>query len=196
MSSIAQHELHLQDERKNDMEIVTKEYIEREYTLACQDYALARNDDQRHEALRTMARLYNIAASAHGFEFADSMTDRKKETPEEAKKAGDHVDLPDGSYHFRVVRMKRGRFPGNDRMSACHMVKLLLAVEDPASKQEEFLTDVLYLNSKMECRLIAFLASIGQKKPGEICRVSWDRIEGSTGKLEIEAGCVKAYLAP
>ena len=174
MSSIAQHGLNLQDERKNDMELVTKEYLEREYRLARQDHDLATSEEAKREALRTMARLYNIAASAHGFDFADSL-----------QKAGDRAGLPAGVYRFQVERMEHGRFPGNKRLSACPMVRLTLAVEDPARGSEMRLEDTLYFNSKTEWKLSAFLTSIGQKKPGESCLPAWDQIEGSTGLLEI-----------
>lgn len=176
MSSIAQHGLNLQDERKNDMELVTKEYLEREYRLARQDHALATSEEAKHEALRTMARLYNIAASAHGFDFAESL---------QKEKAGDRAGLPAGVYRFRVERMERGSFPGNKKLSACPMVRLTLAVEDPARGSEMHLEDTLYLNCKTEWKMSAFLTSIGQKKPGESCLPAWDQIEGSTGLLEI-----------
>lgn len=52
---------------------MTKEYLIRWYGIYKSDYQLAKNDDERFDALRGMRRIMEIAASAYGFEFADSL---------------------------------------------------------------------------------------------------------------------------
>lgn len=50
-----------------------KDYIREQARLAKADYQLARTEDGRNEALRTMHRLSTLAAELYGFAFADSL---------------------------------------------------------------------------------------------------------------------------
>lgn len=52
---------------------VTKEYCVRWYGIYKSDYQLAKSDDGRFVALRSMKRIMDIAASAYGFDFADAL---------------------------------------------------------------------------------------------------------------------------
>ena len=53
--------------------LVSKQYIEREYKLAKLDYQLAKNDDERFLALRSLHQLDIIASLAYGFDYSDSL---------------------------------------------------------------------------------------------------------------------------
>ena len=50
-----------------------KDYIENEYRLAVSDFKLAKNEDEQWDARKRMAKLEQIASSAYGFEYADSL---------------------------------------------------------------------------------------------------------------------------
>lgn len=54
-------------------DMVSKEYIEREYHLAVLDFKVAHNEDEQWEARKTMARLEQIATQEHGFEYSDGL---------------------------------------------------------------------------------------------------------------------------
>lgn len=54
-----------------------KKYIESQYHLAVLDYKLARNEDERWESRKTMARLEQIAAQAYGFTYADELHEKE-----------------------------------------------------------------------------------------------------------------------
>lgn len=61
--------------------LITKEYIEREYHLAMLDFKTAKNEDEQWEARKTMARLEQIAMQEFGMEYADEL--HNKEIPKE-----------------------------------------------------------------------------------------------------------------
>ena len=56
--------------------------------------------------------------------------------------------LPAGVYDFTVESMERGRFPGSEKMAACHKASLKFVVRDKDGS-ERYLFDDLILNSKM-----------------------------------------------
>ena len=55
-----------------------KYYIESQYRLAVLDYKLSINDDQKHDALRRMAKLELIASEFFGFNFCDELGKMKE----------------------------------------------------------------------------------------------------------------------
>ena len=50
-----------------------KDYLIQQYKNARSDYELARTEDQKWEALKSMGRLEALAAELYGFAFADSL---------------------------------------------------------------------------------------------------------------------------
>lgn len=52
---------------------MTKEYLIRWYGIYKSEYQLAKTDNERFDALRGMRKIMEIAASAYGFDFADSL---------------------------------------------------------------------------------------------------------------------------
>ncbi len=96
----------------------------------------------------------------------------------------DFEPLPEGEYEFTVVSMERGRFPGSEKMSACHSASLDLLLKG-ADGKERHVFDTLYLNSKAEWRLSQFFLGIGQKKKGETLKPNWNTVPGSTGRVKV-----------
>lgn len=58
--------------------MVDKGYIESQYRLAVLDFRLAKDEDMRFAALRSMARLEQLASMCYGFDYADSLRDFQK----------------------------------------------------------------------------------------------------------------------
>ena len=58
-----------------------KEYIRNQYRFALLDYEAAGNETERHEALRWLARLTELATLAVGFTFADELREEGRLTP-------------------------------------------------------------------------------------------------------------------
>ena len=50
-----------------------REYLQEQYRLAVLDFKCAANEDEQWQARKTMARLEQIAAQLHGFEYADKL---------------------------------------------------------------------------------------------------------------------------
>lgn len=107
------------------------------------------------------------------------------------EKESEFILLPEGTYDYRIETFERGRFAGSDKMAPCPQANLTLVIKDPASGQEVKVFDTLYLNSKAEWRLSQFFISIGQKKKGEPLVMDWNRVPGSTGKLELSVNRYK-----
>ena len=51
----------------------TKDYLRQQYKLAFSDWQLAGTDQERQQALDSMAKIYNLACQLHGFDFADEL---------------------------------------------------------------------------------------------------------------------------
>ena len=52
--------------------LISKQYIEREYKQAVLEFKCAHTEDDQWDARKTMARLEQIAMQEFGFEYADS----------------------------------------------------------------------------------------------------------------------------
>lgn len=59
-------------------EIVSKEYLEREYRLAILDFKTAKSEEEQWSARKIMARLEEIAAKAFGFDYVDELKNQGK----------------------------------------------------------------------------------------------------------------------
>lgn len=104
---------------------------------------------------------------------------------DQIEKEAEFEVLPEGTYDFVVEAMERGQYNGSERMSACPMASLTLAISDPATGKKGRVFDTLYLHSKAEWRLSQFFISIGQKKKGEAFRPNWTLVPAARGKVEI-----------
>ena len=60
-----------------------KKYIKQQYHLAMLDFITAKNEDERWEARKTMARLEQIAMQEYGFEYADELSQKLKNPDKE-----------------------------------------------------------------------------------------------------------------
>lgn len=58
------------------MEMVTKNYIEREYAQALREFKCAAAEDEQWQARKSMAKLEQIAMQEFGFEYCDLMKQR------------------------------------------------------------------------------------------------------------------------
>lgn len=53
--------------------LISKQYIEKEYKQAVLEFKCAHTEDDQWDARKTMARLEQIAMQEFGFEYADSL---------------------------------------------------------------------------------------------------------------------------
>lgn len=105
------------------------------------------------------------------------------------EKENEFILLPEGDYDFRVEKYERARFAGSDKMPACPMAIVYLAIE-AGNGQSVTVKHNLMLHTKTEWALSAFFGSIGQKKKGEKLKMNWNYVPGSTGRLKLG---VKTY---
>jgi hypothetical protein len=56
-----------------------KNYIEREYRQAVNDFKIAHNENERWECRMRMAQTERVAGELYGFEFADKLAEMKGE---------------------------------------------------------------------------------------------------------------------
>lgn len=93
--------------------------------------------------------------------------------------------LDPGTYAFKVNSFARKRYiPGpNSKLSECDIAELELTVF--ADGREVKIKHDLFMHSKFKYRLSAFFIAIGQKKPGENCRMDWQKVPGSVGVCEV-----------
>ncbi|WP_438832852.1 hypothetical protein [Streptococcus pluranimalium] len=91
--------------------------------------------------------------------------------------------LPAGEYEFEVTKFERGRFNGSEKMPACPKAELTFKIESPEGTA--FVSEQLLLHTKMEWRLSAFFAAIGQKKKGQPLPMNWNNVIGSKGRCKV-----------
>lgn len=96
----------------------------------------------------------------------------------------DFEPLPEGIYGFEIRTMERGRFPGSERMAACHKATIDCIIKD-SNGNERHVFDDLILNSKMEWKLCQFFSCIGQRNKGEKLKPRWNEVVGSKGMFKI-----------
>ena len=58
--------------------LITREYIEREYSQAIIEFQCSHTEDEQWQARNTMARLENIAMHEFGFDYADKLETLKR----------------------------------------------------------------------------------------------------------------------
>ena len=58
--------------------LISKDYIEREYAQAIREYECAKNEDEQWEARKTMSWLEGIALQEFGFDYSDKLEKLKE----------------------------------------------------------------------------------------------------------------------
>ncbi len=111
------------------------------------------------------------------------MEERALAWDDEIEKESEFVLLPPGDYEFEITSLERERFDGSDKMSACPMAVLNLAI---ASKEGRANVQTrLFLHTKAEWKISEFFTSIGLKKKGEKLKMQWNKVVGAKGRCKI-----------
>ena len=109
-----------------------------------------------------------------------------EEVIENPQEQGEFVLLEPGDYEFEVTQMQRDRFEGSDKMSACNMAIVTIAVKNPDMQEYDVRIPVrLFLNKKVEGILCAFFTCIGLRQSGEPLVLAWSKIVGCRGHCRI-----------
>jgi len=88
-----------------------------------------------------------------------------------------------GVADFKIVNMKRDRYNGGAKISACPMVKLEVQLSNDEGRTK--IESTLFLHSDVEWKLSEFFRAIGLKKHGEKIRMDWTAVVGAVGKCEV-----------
>jgi len=100
------------------------------------------------------------------------------------KDSGEFILLPKGDYNFTVTAFERGRHEGSDKLPPCNKAIISLEIESPEGTVT--IRHNLFLHTKTEGMVSAFLVGIGQKKHGERVKPKWAAIVGSKGRAKID----------
>lgn len=76
------------------------------------------------------------------------------------------IDIPDGTYDFKVESIERGRHNGSAKIPACNKMIVHLIIFLP-SGDEGRIQEQLIMWSSLEWKIAQFFTSIGLKKKGE-----------------------------
>lgn len=114
------------------------------------------------------------------------MTDFERELDwdDEISKESEFTLLPEGDYKFTVVKFTRGRHNGSAKLPACKKAELELKVDDGKGNTGTIMHN-LFLHTKTEGMISAFLIAIGQKKHGEPTRPNWNAMVGAQGRCKV-----------
>ena len=92
--------------------------------------------------------------------------------------------MPEGDYKFTVGGFNRGRHNGSAKLAACNKAELELKVDDGKGNTGTILHN-LFLHTKTEGMISAFLIAIGQKKHDEPTRPNWNTMVGAQGRFKV-----------
>lgn len=92
--------------------------------------------------------------------------------------------LPEGEYPFRVEGLERKRYNGGNKLPACPMAELKIAVIGPDGKQA-MVSHRLYLHTRTEGLLCSFFTAIGQRQHGQRLTPNWSRVIGAEGRCKL-----------
>ena len=97
------------------------------------------------------------------------------------------VDIPDGTYDFKVESIERGQHNGSDKIPPCSKLVVRLAVKMPDGSEPTIMEN-FFLWSTVEWKLSSFFICIGMKKKGEpMPACNWmTEIPGRTGRCEVK----------
>ena len=110
--------------------------------------------------------------------------ERELNWDDEISKESEFTLLPEGDYKFTVVGFNRGRHNGSAKLPACNKAELELKVDDGKGNTDTILHN-LFLHTKTEGMISAFLIAIGQKKHGEPTRPNWNAMVGAQGRCKV-----------
>lgn len=110
--------------------------------------------------------------------------ERELDWDDEISKESEFTLLPEGDYKFTVVGFNRGRHNGSAKLPACNKAELELKVDDGKGNTDTILHN-LFLHTKTEGMISAFLIAIGQKKHGEPTRPNWNAMVGAQGRCKV-----------
>ncbi len=110
--------------------------------------------------------------------------ERELDWDDEISKESEFTLLPEGDYKFTVVRFNRSRHSGSAKLPACNKAELELKVDDGKGNTGTILHN-LFLHTKTEGMISAFLIAIGQKKHGEPTRPNWNAMVGAQGRCKV-----------
>lgn len=113
----------------------------------------------------------------------DNQVEREFGWDDSIEKDAEFILLEAGEYDFRVESFERARYAGGNNIPACPQAILTLSITTPNGLVK--LTHSLFLHSKTEWALSSFFTSIGQKKKGEVLKMNWNTVPGSTGRCKI-----------
>lgn len=92
-----------------------------------------------------------------------------------------------GDYKFEVTQLEKGYFNGSEKMPACPMATVKLAVINDEG-QKCFVDNRLFLSKSHLYRLKKFFVAIGLAKEGNsggTINFDWNKVVGSTGWLRL-----------
>lgn len=110
--------------------------------------------------------------------------ERELDWDDEISKESEFTLLPEGDYKFTVVGFNRCRHNGSAKLPACNKAELELKVDDGKGNTGTILHN-LFLHTKTEGIISAFLIAIGQKKHGEPTRPNWNAMVGAQGRCKV-----------
>lgn len=115
-------------------------------------------------------------AEGHALDFGCEITQESQ-----------YVDIPDGTYDFKVESIERGQHNGSDKIPPCNKMIVRLGIKMPDGSEPQ-IQEQFILWSTMEWKLSAFFISIGMKKKGEpMPTCNWmTEIPGRTGRCEVK----------
>ena len=106
---------------------------------------------------------------------------------QEISQESQFVDIPDGTYDFKVESLERGQHNGSDKIPPCNKMIVRLAIKMPDGS-EPAIQEQFIMWSSMEWKLSQFFICIGLKKKGEpMPACNWmTEIPGRTGRCEVK----------
>lgn len=95
--------------------------------------------------------------------------------------------LPEGDYDFEVIGFKRSRHEGSAKLPPCGKAMLTLRIYDTVNNDTTVIQHNIFMHTKTQGMIAAFLIAIGQQKQGETCRPNWtqDAMIGATGRAKV-----------
>ena len=112
-------------------------------------------------------------------------TERELGWDDEIENDGQDFELvPDGDYDFEVVAFERGRHAGSEKLPACNKAMIHIKVYGSNGASTTIIHN-LFLHSRTEGMVSAFLVGIGQKKKGESIKPRWGEVVGSKGRCKV-----------
>lgn len=94
------------------------------------------------------------------------------------------VILLPGTYDFTVKKLERKHYAGGAKMPPCPQAQLTLTVHGGDKGEAHTITN-LFLTQKQAWKLAQFFVSLGLAEPGGKLQMDWNKVIGSSGRLEL-----------